>query len=531
MACRNRKIALTTIFVAWVHAQTVADVPIVVAPSGEWNGLDGPWSTFNLGVGKPFQAFQGIPGLNSPAFILPVETELCKLNSCPGRTTFDRNSSSTWQDTGIYSLPLPDFISKTMAIGNATLGALWGKDAVYLGNSARDVPSDIFVILTSLPSFTTGIFGLSAGEVGVSGFTVPSLLTSLRQEAKAIPSLSFSYTAGSVSPQGDSYGSLILGGYDASRFDPSTMISIQMPSSMNNTLFVSVDSISFSGSQAVWKAGATFYIDSTLPQIWLPIEACAVFETTFGLVWNKTAELYLLDDAKHSSLQSSNETVNFTVREGATRTVSYSLPYAAFDLTASNPFGNGTSSRYFPLKRASNPSQYVLGRAFLQETYIVVDYERATFNLSQAYPEGGSTRIIAIPALNNSTSNTTSSNPGSSDGNLDSTAQRSSTLSTGASAGIGVGVAVLVLIAIGFIVAWKKRWGFFRTEQIRQEQGQIEKAELDGNAKPWVEVPAKEKTELPAPKASQEVAGSQAPVPELEGNNVVHELSANHDTH
>lgn len=79
-----------------------------------------------------------------------------------------------------------------------TLAGVWGKDAVYLGNSAREIPSDIYVILVSLPSFVTGIFGLSAGELGTSDSILPSLLTSLRQEARAIPSLAFSYTAGSV---------------------------------------------------------------------------------------------------------------------------------------------------------------------------------------------------------------------------------------------------------------------------------------------------------------------------------------------
>ena len=297
-----------------------------------------------------------------------------------------------------------------------------------------------------------------------------------------------------------------------------------MPSSKNNTLFVSVESISFSGSQAAWKSGAAFYIDSTLPQIWLPIEACAVFETTFGLVWNKTAQLYFLDDDAHSSLQSSNETVDFTIRESTTRTVKYSLPYAAFDLTASNPFGNGTSSRYFPLKRASSPSQYVLGRAFLQETYTVVDYERARFNLSQAYPEGGSTRIIPILALSNSTSNLTT--PDTASSNIEHVSV--TPVSTAASIGIGVGVAAVVMIVVGFVVVCRKRLAFPKQQKMYQER--IEKAEMDGLGKPWVEVSAQERCELPAPEVSQEVAGSQVLQLELAGNHAVHELAASCDS-
>jgi len=42
------------------------------------------------------------------------------------------------------------------------------------------------------------------------------------------------------------------------------------------------------------------------------------------------------------------------------------LPYAAFDLVADYPLVID-SSRYFPLMRAANESQYTLGRTFLQE--------------------------------------------------------------------------------------------------------------------------------------------------------------------
>lgn len=93
-----------------------------------------------------------------------------------------------------------------------------------------------------------------------------------------------------------------------------------MPSLENNTLIVTVDSISLSGtSGATWKpegsVGASFNIDSTLAQIWLPKEACTVFEQTFGLTWNESAELYLLDDATNTRLLRSNPTVHFAIRE------------------------------------------------------------------------------------------------------------------------------------------------------------------------------------------------------------------------
>jgi hypothetical protein len=51
------------------------------------------------------------------------------------------------------------------------------------------------------------------------------------------------------------------------------------------------------------------------------------------------------------------------------QTVSIDLPYNAFDLQADYPiYPNATN--YFPLRRASNDTQYTLGRVFLQEAYV-----------------------------------------------------------------------------------------------------------------------------------------------------------------
>lgn len=190
------------------------------------------------------------------------------------------------------------------------------------------------------------------------------------------------------------------------------------------------------------------------------------------------------------------------------------MPYTAFDLTLTGFDTNYTGvvrRNYFPLKRASSTLEYVLGRVFLQNTYVSVDYERAHFNLSQAYPEGGSTRVIAIQSLPDSTTAVL--------------VPSASTPSTGASVEIGIGVAIVVLAAIGILTAWRKKRGIFRVKQSGEEQERTEKAEMDGIAEPWVEAMPKERTELEAQEPSQEVAGSQAQVIELEGSSAFHELA------
>ena len=109
-------------------------------------------------------------------------------------------------------------------------------------------------------------------------------------------------------------------------------------------------------------------IDSTLPYIFLPLSVCQKFEAAFGITWNEDVGAYLVNETLHTQLQAQNANVTFTLGNStAGATIDISLPYAAFDLIASYPLLTNSSSRYFPLMRATNESQYTLGRTFLQE--------------------------------------------------------------------------------------------------------------------------------------------------------------------
>jgi hypothetical protein len=114
--------------------------------------------------------------------------------------------------------------------------------------------------------------------------------------------------------------------------------------------------------------GVLSFVDSTVAQLWLPIEACQQFERTLGLTYDKQSNLYPVSDTLHDSLIASN--YSFSFRLGNTKSdgssIDIILPYAAFDLVAGPPlFARPT--RYFPIKRAANDTQYTLGRTFLQE--------------------------------------------------------------------------------------------------------------------------------------------------------------------
>ena len=133
-------------------------------------------------------------------------------------------------------------------------------------------------------------------------------------------------------------------------------------------------------------------------QMWLPLDVCQAFERSFNLTWNATAELYLLTEGQHAALLAQNTTFTFSIGSSSSggESAKIQFPYAAFDLSVGHPLVE-SETRYFPLKRALNSSQYTLGRVFLQEAYVIADYDRRNFSVSQAViPERGAQQIVAI---------------------------------------------------------------------------------------------------------------------------------------
>ena len=128
-------------------------------------------------------------------------------------------------------------------------------------------------------------------------------------------------------------------------------------------------SASFLGtSHSLLPQGILTFIDSTVPTIWLPLAACQQFEKVFGLTWDEATELYLVNDTLHTTLLNNNATFTFSLGNSVTGgpVLNITLPYASFDLSVSSPIVANTT-RYFPIQRAANDTQYTLGRTFLQE--------------------------------------------------------------------------------------------------------------------------------------------------------------------
>jgi hypothetical protein len=148
----------------------------------------------------------------------------------------------------------------------------------------------------------------------------------------------------------------------------------------------SIDITTMNGTRTkVLSNGIKATIDTNTPDIWLPTSVCDQLASAIGLIYSQEADRYIINDTTRAIIRSSLLTFSFVIGTSTSggSTVTIEMPHGAFDLQATYPIF-GTPTYYFPLRRAANESQLTLGRAFLQEVYLSVDWERNVFNISQA---------------------------------------------------------------------------------------------------------------------------------------------------
>lgn len=185
------------------------------------------------------------------------------------------------------------------------------------------------------------------------------------------------------------------------RFIPNN-VSFDLTTDISRDLVVGLQSITSSESNGstnlLLPSPHWTFIDSTVPYIELPLDACQSFERVFGLAWNATYGIYVVDDDLHQTLKTRNPTFAFEIgnSQSGGPSVEITLPYSSFYLPFL-PFFDSPPLRYFPIQRAANDSQLTLGRAFLQEAYVITDYEHANFSVSQCrFEEPMEQRIVPI---------------------------------------------------------------------------------------------------------------------------------------
>lgn len=183
-------------------------------------------------------------------------------------------------------------------------------------------------------------------------------------------------------------------------------------------------------------------------QIWLPVQACDALERAFGLTYDSNTDFYLVNETVRERLLELNPTFTFKLGNAGDGEdfVNINVPYSAFDQQASSPIYSSPKN-YFPLRRAANATQYTLGRTFLQEAYLTVDYETSNFSVSQAnFKNDNPPQIVPINHLvpiSNSSSNTAK-------------LKSSHSLTSGGIAGIVLS-AITVLIVTGAFVFFVRR--------------------------------------------------------------------------
>ena len=365
----------------WLRRRTQSvPAPISIPPTQTFDGNDGPWSSFPIQIGTPPQTVKILPSTKGSQTwaVLPegcIQSDPANCTTARGGV-YQPNSSSTWNQNqgasgGLFPLLLETNLDDT-GIG------LYGYDTVVLGGQDSHGPSLAQQVVAGIATkaFYLGVFGLSPNSVTLpqTNNQLPDYISALNQ-SNLIPSLSWSYTAGNQYRPGSVYGSLILGGKDTSRFEPNDITfplndtNVNLPDLVVNigAIFLTTNgqSTTLQSDNETIQAS----VDSTTPYIYLPLNICQQFEDAFGITWDTAVQAYLVNDTLHSNLSSSGTSVVFNLGNASTapgQGFNISLPYSAFDLTATAPLVKN-ASRYFPLMRATNDSQITLGRTFLQE--------------------------------------------------------------------------------------------------------------------------------------------------------------------
>jgi hypothetical protein len=215
-----------------------------------------------------------------------------------------------------------------------------------------------------------------------------------------------------------------------------------------------------------WDRSFTAIIDTTTPFLWLPNDVCDKFANALNLTYNDTFDLYTLDNEQYGqltdldgfsfvfTLSGSDNQDNFGDPLDTPGVVNITLPARAFVDLLQYPFMDEAieygdpAVPYFSLRRSGSNNTLVIGRSFLQESYLVTQYDLALFSIHQAkFPENPEVdvNIQAIEQPENSPY-------------PPPTLTRNRGLSKGQMAGVVVGaVGIVAIIFFGFWYLRQKR--------------------------------------------------------------------------
>lgn len=278
--------------------------------------------------------------------------------------------------------------------------------------------------------------------------------------------------------------SLTLGGYDANRFEPhdvqfSLNATTRQPQVLVRAITVSVSDIT--QAPTVWSASSlpllsfnesiTTVIDSSTPYLWLPPAICDRFSSTLNLTWNETLGLYIFSNnnlERYMSTPDLSFTFTFSSLDNRDNfgsptnmpgIVNITVSSKAFIQSLRYPFENlinygAQSIPYFPLKRAENESQLVIGRSFLQEAYIVTNYETSMFSVHKA--------LFPIDPLRDTSIQSIAASPNSPYPGPPMKKDETHNISQSQIAGIAIGVCIGAIVLVTTLVLLRRKRGPFK---------------------------------------------------------------------
>lgn len=176
-----------------------------------WAGNDGNWSTWPIQVGTPAQEFHVLPATSHGEIWVPLPegcqssstTIFSNTSSCGASrgagdvqnaqsSGFQKNTSTTWSEIGIYALPVQEGLFEDDQNG------LYGTDVVGNHNETGSVEiTDQSVVGLATKDFWLGSLGIAqrASNFTVERTIVPSLLEALKAQ-NVTPSASFGLDVG-----------------------------------------------------------------------------------------------------------------------------------------------------------------------------------------------------------------------------------------------------------------------------------------------------------------------------------------------
>ncbi|KAJ2997162.1 hypothetical protein NUW58_g738 [Xylaria curta] len=458
-------------------------------PSLKWHGIDGNWSSTTLFVGEPAQEIDVVVS-TSLSEVWLVENSGCGSPLCNGARggVFNKSASNSWSPLGIWQLGL-------RSIGIQANGD-YAMETVVVYDSVRRWQTSFNKLVVAGINDTaayTGLFGLGITDGNFGGVVAQGPVASLVQQSGLIPSHSFGYTAGAY--YAGSRGvpmSLTLGGYDANRFEPhdvqfSLNATTRQPEVLVRAITTSVSDVGRAPTK--WSAASvvlssfnesvTALIDSSTPYLWLPPAICDRFADALNLTWNETLGLYIFSNNDNLeryqsapdlsfafTFSSSDNKNNFGSPTNMSGIVNITVSANAFVQSLQYPFKNlieygAPAIPYFPLKRAENRNQVIIGRSFLQEAYLITNYETSTFSIHKALFPNNPLRDTSIQTI--------AASPNSPYPGPPPKKEESNNITQNQIAGavVGICLGLIAVVTTGVLVRRRKR--AFKDEENRNE--------------------------------------------------------------